>query len=233
MSASMSTKTAQQVGLPADIRLDQVPTLRVSGRWWRQTDPKYDALSLPHRAGSSGRCHRKGKQPRLYASSTSNAAWGELFRHTLPELSPFEVIRTMSAIEVSGLPVVNFDDALTRELFNVTEAELVSNNYAICRRLADLLRERPDLFGGMILPSAAIPGEQTLVVFQEWIPQHLRVSRRQTTTAPIRLLRLFEAIISTLSKRLRHETMPLADQIRREVEEIARRQIERLRRGLP
>lgn len=231
MTPSM-TKTAQGVGLPPDIQLGQVPILRLSGRWWRQTDPKYDALDLPHRAGAGGRCHRKGQQPRLYASSSSNASWGELFRHTIPEISPFEVIRTMSTLEVSDLPVVNFDDPLTRELFNVTEAELTSNSYAICRRLADLLRQRPDLFGGMILPSAAIPGEQTLVVFAEWIPGHLRVIRRGTTTAPIRLLRLFEAIISTLTGRLQQEALPLAREIRKEAEEAAKREFERLRRRL-
>lgn len=226
------SKTAQQVGLPADVKLDQVPIVPLSGRWWRQTDPKYDAMDLPHRAKSAGRCHRKGQQPRLYASSSSNGAWAELFRHTFPEISPFEVIRTMSTLQILGLPVVNFDDPLTRELFNVTEAELTSNNYAICRRLADLLRQRPDLFGGMILPSAAIPGEQTLVVFKEWIPDHVRVVRRRTTTAPIRLLRLFEAVISTLTSRLRREALPFVRAVRKEIEAASKRQLEQFRRRL-
>jgi hypothetical protein len=136
------SKAAQEVRLPPDIPLENVPVLAASGLWSRQTDPKFDALDLPHLAKSGGRCHRKGQQPRLYASSSSNAAWGELFRHTIPEVSPFDVIRIMSTLRVGKLPVVDFSDPVMRELFNVTENELTSNNYAICRRLADLLRTR-------------------------------------------------------------------------------------------
>jgi len=230
MSVVMA-KTAQEVRLPPDIPLDEVPVLVENRRWWRQTDPKYDALDLPHRARSGGRCHRKGHPPRLYASSSSNGAWGELFRHA-SEVSPFEVIRKMSTIQVSKLPVVNFDDALIRELFNVTEKELTSNSYVICRRLADLLRTRPDLFGGMILPSAAIPGEQTLVVFSEWVPGHLRVLRRSTSTVPIRLLRLFEAVAQNLSRRMRQETVPVTRAVRQEVDAAAKHELERIRRRL-
>ena len=125
--------------------------------------------------------------------------------------------RTMSEIQVTHLPVVDFEDPLVRALFNVRDAALTSNDYAACRKLADLLRKRPDLFGGMILPSAAVPGERTLVVFSEWIPGHLKVVDRYTISPPIRLLPLFRSIAETLPRPLRT---------------IARRFIRDLERGI-
>lgn len=86
------------------------------------------------------------------------------------------------------------------------------------------------LFGGMILPAAAAPGEQTLAVSQEWIPDHVRVVHRsKPTTAPVRLFRLFEAIIRTLPKARQEDLLPLAREIRDEINEAAKRELERLR----
>jgi RES domain len=158
-----------------DVPPEAVPIVELRGPWWRQTDPKYDALALPPVARTGGRCHRKNEEPLVYASSSSNAAWGELFRHVYSGVSPFEVIRTMSELEVVGLPVVDFDDPVSRALFDVSERMLTSNSYVRCRQLADALRTRRDRFGGLILPSAAVAGEQTLVVFKEWISGRLRV----------------------------------------------------------
>ena len=73
----------------------------------------------------------------------------------------------MSELRVAGLPVVDFLEPETRAMFGVTERALISNNVGTARKLTDLLRERPDRVGGLILPSAAVPGEETLVVFRE------------------------------------------------------------------
>jgi RES domain-containing protein len=213
----------------SNINPERVPVLRLTGLWWRQTDPKYDALDLPLEAKSGGRCHRKGQQPLLYASSSCSAAWGELFRHVLSEVSPFEVIRRMSALEVVDLPTVDFDDPMIRALFGVSERMLMSNNYAVCRRLADLLRERTDLFGGFVLPSAAVAGEQTLIVFDEWMPSHLDVLDWTTTTAPKRLLRLFDSIVPTLSQGLQHDRRRISRELRCEIRLAAERDLERIR----
>jgi hypothetical protein len=173
MSSSMADRSKRAWVL--SVAPDEVPVVPLIGQWWRQTDPTYDALDLPPLARTAGRCHRKAEPAVLYASSSNNAAWGELFRHVHAEVSPFEVMRTMSALNVTDLPVVDFDDPMIRALFEVSERQLTSNNYAPCRRIMDLLRLGSDRFGGCVLPSAAVPGEQTLVVFKNWISDHLGV----------------------------------------------------------
>jgi hypothetical protein len=218
------------MSLARGVDLEDIPVCVESGPWWRQTDPKYDALSLPHLAGSGGRCHRKGQQPRCYASSTENVAWGELFRHSYGEVSPYEMRRAMSQIQVTELPVVDFEDPLVRALFNVPDRALVSNDYAACRKVADLLRQRPDLFGGMILPSAAVPGERTLVVFSEWIADHVTVVERwEPCTASTRLLPLFRSIADTLpSRTLRKAARAFVRELEHEIAANAKRDVVRL-----
>lgn len=226
MAGYMATAT-QQIRLPAGTTLDDIPIERVSGRWWRQSSPRFRPLSLAHMAPSGGRCHRKRQQPRLYMSSTQSAAWGELFRHVQAEVSPFEIKRTMSVVRVTNLPVVDFEDPLVRGLFHVSESALVGNDYGPCRRLADLLRTRPDLFGGMILPSAVVPGEQTLVVFREWIPDHLAVVRSQRGSVPVRLLRLLEAITPTLTRDVQTVARRFALKTHREIQDRIKRELDR------
>jgi len=215
----VSGPTTQTYRAPpgAGIDLEQVPVVTLEGRWWRQTAPRYDALSLPHRANRGGRCHRGGKEARLYASSTRNTAWAELFRHTSPEVSPFEVKRRMSELHVAGLPVVDFLESENRARFGVSERALVSNNVGSCRKLTDLLRQRPDRFGGLILPAAAIPGEETLVIFREWIGPHVSVEASRISTPPLRLLRLLESVIETLPPSARAPARRVLLEIRREL----------------
>jgi RES domain-containing protein len=222
----MSTP-AQRIRLPPGMTLDDVPVRQENGRWWRQTAPRYTAVELPHCAKSGGRCHRRHQQPRLYASSTETAAWGELFRHLYGEVSPFEMRRNMSEIEITELPVVDLEDPYVRALFSVSEASLVSNSYAACRKITDLLRKRPDRFGGMILPSAAVPGERTLVVFAEWIPDHVNVIDADTDATPIRLLPLFRAVAETLPRPLRRLARAFIRDLERQVIARAERELQR------
>jgi len=218
MSASVSAPTqTHRAPSGAGIDLDQVSVVTLEGRWYRQTAPRYGALSLPHRASRRGRCHRQGKEARLYASSTRNTAWAELFRHTTPEVSPFEVKRRMSELWVAELPVVDFLEPETRAMFDVTERALISNNVGTARKLTDLLRQRPDRFGGLVLPSAAVPGEETLVVFREWIESHVFVEKSRVSTPSLRLLRLLESVIETLPPIARTSARRLLLEIRREL----------------
>ena len=141
----------------------QLPVRVVDGEFFRHTAPKRAPLAVPHTARASGRYHRKGQQPRLYASSTRDTAWGELFRHTEPEVSPFEVRRRMSKLRVSALPVLDLTDAGVQGQLGITKRNLIRNRPAVCRRIADLARQAPDRFGGLLAPSAADPSEHTLV----------------------------------------------------------------------
>src|SRR5687768_4732074 len=117
--------TIDPVGLPART---------ISGTFYRQTRPHYRATDLPRQAESDARNHRQGREPPMYASSTEDAAWGELFRHHLDvDVSPFEVRRRMSTLEVRELPVLDLTDADVRTLLGVSEDELTGNDYSVCQ----------------------------------------------------------------------------------------------------
>lgn len=173
----------------------------ISGTFWRNTAPARDALQLPPRARAGARYHRRGQRPPLYAASDRDASWGELFRHTDPAVvSPFEIRRRMSELTVDELPILDLTDPSVRQAVGVTEAELRSNDYRHCRRVADLVWSDPEHYGGILGPSAAKPGEQTLAVSQEWLDR-IAVEAHRTQTPPRRLLPLFQEIAKTLPTR--------------------------------
>lgn len=201
----------------------RLPVTTVAGEFFRHTAPRQLALDIPLRATATGRYHRKRQEPRLYASSTRDAAWAELFRHTEPEISPFEVRRRMSVLSVRDLPVLDLTDASTREQLGVTSRNLTSNRHSDCRRLADLARQAPARFGGILAPSAVDPNAHTLVVFREWIPTHVKVLRHRVTRPPQRLFGVLERVIETLP--------PAAQDMAKMMLEDLRRQLRRARRS--
>ncbi len=125
----------------------------------------------------------------------------------------------MSKLEVRDLPVLDLTDELVREQLRISEDELVSNNYVACQEIAETLGARPEHFGGILAPSAAIRGEQTLVVFQVWILDrvgHVCVTDTRVASAPRRLFGLFELVIDTLPAALQSPLRRLAGQIKQE-----------------
>lgn len=193
------------------------PERVITGTFWRNTSPGRDALQLPAKARASARYHRRGQAPPLYAASDRDASWGELFRHTDPSIvSPFEIRRRMSRLEVDRLPVLDLTDPDVRAVLHVTEAQLTSNDLRDCQRVADLVASEPARYGGILGPSASKPGETTLAVSQEWLERVSVVSRR-TQTPPRRLVPLFEKIAETLPHReWRDAGRELARQLRPE-----------------
>ena len=169
-------------------------------------------------ADVAGRFHEEGDEPPMYASSSEDAAWGELFRHTDPTtgISPFEVRRRMSALQVEDLPVMDLTDIAVRRALGVTATDLVANDYAVCHAIGQLARREPERFGGLLAPSAAIRGEQTLVVFQRWLEPYVEIKNDRVTHPPRRLFGLFESIVDTLPARVREPLRQLAGQAQRE-----------------
>src|SRR3954451_13935974 len=148
MSARMSrSKIAKLKALcPNDF-----PVRTISGVFFRQTSPKYRATDLPAKAKGEGRNHEDGREPPMYASSTMDASWGELFRHHLdPDFSPFEVRRRMSTLQVTDLEVLDLTDVDVRMQLGVTEAELTANDYAITQAITEMVRRNPGRFGGIL-----------------------------------------------------------------------------------
>lgn len=68
----------------------------------------------------------------------------------------------MGAVDVVDLEVLDLCDASVREQLGVTEADLVGDDYAVCQALAEQAAQH---FDGLLAPSAALDGRQTLVVF--------------------------------------------------------------------
>jgi RES domain-containing protein len=179
---------------------------------------------------AEGRYHREGAQPPLYASTTADASWGELFRHFSDggdvEVSPFEIKRVMSTLEVRDLPVLDLTDELVRKHLDVSEQDLIGNSYAVCQAIADLVASSPSLFGGILAPSAVIPEEQTLVVFAGRIfkrDDHVRVdpARTRAGTPPRDLFDLFEHVIDSLPAMIQSPLRRLAAQIKQDWSRIS------------
>jgi RES domain-containing protein len=211
MSGTGSTRLAA-------IDPNTLPVRSISGTFFRQTGPRYRATDLPSTAESDGRNHRESREPPMYASSSEDASWGELFRHHLDfDLSPFEVRRRMSMLRVQNLPVLDLTEPDVRAELGVTEAELTSNDYTTCQAITELVRRAPVRFGGVLQPSAAIRGQQTLVVFRERLGSHVEILAEPIMAPPIRLFGLFELIIDTLPARLRAPLRRLAATIEREL----------------
>lgn len=105
----------------------------------------------------------------------------------------------MSELGVVDLPVLDVTHEEARDAIEVTEAQLTSNDYRHCRRVTALVRSRPDRYGGILAPSAAKQGAQTLAVSQDWLG-NVTVTAFRRQTPPRRLLPLFEEIAKTLPR---------------------------------
>jgi len=124
-------------------------------------------------------------------------------------------MRRMSRLRVVGLPVLDLTDEAVRTVLGVTEAQLVSNDYATCRRVADVAWKHPERYGGILAPSAAKAGEATLAVSQAWLEGHVEVESSRTQTPPRRLIELFERVAETLPQRaVREAGQDLARRLR-------------------
>jgi RES domain-containing protein len=196
---------------------NDLPVRTITGTFFKQNAPKYHATDLPLTAEGDGRNHRDGHEPRMYASSSEDASWGEMFRHYAnTAVSPFEIRRRMSTLRVIDLPVLDLTDPDVRMQLGVTETDLTSNDYAIPQQITDLVRHAPGRFGGILEPSAAMRGEQTLVIFEDRLDNHIEIEHEPIMAPPRRLFGLFELVIDTLPASLREPLRQLAAVILRD-----------------
>jgi len=136
----------------------------LSGRWWHQNAPRFALLDCADPAVVDARYQRRGQPGVWYASSKERSAWAELARHTLtPELSPFQLRRRVGRVRVTELRVLDLTDPHVRAHLSVSEEELVGDDHARCQQLAEMARDAG--LDGLIAPSAALDGHQTLAVF--------------------------------------------------------------------
>jgi RES domain-containing protein len=197
------------------------PTRTLSGIYYRQTSPRHRALEFSDPAPARGRYHVLRGEPRIYASSSEETAWGELFRHSVPSVSPFETKRRMSQLRVTDLRVLDLTDPAVRALIDVTERDLIGNRYGVCQRIAAVTRWWRELHG-ILAPSSAVAGMETLVIFIDAL-DHLEVLTERTVSPPRRLVYLFEHVIETLPARVRDQFYDFAREVRRRYRERAGR----------
>jgi RES domain-containing protein len=141
------------------------PPVRIlTGRFWHQSSPAHRLLDVADPAVTSGRYHRSGGRGAWYASSSETGAWAELFRHhETGGVSPFEIRRLVGRALVSELRVLDLTNAMVRDAFGVAESDLVDDDLSPCQQVSD--RAHAIGYDGILAPSAALAGQQTLAVF--------------------------------------------------------------------
>jgi len=141
-----------------------VPRRRVNGPFWHQGPARRSLTSFADPAVTDGRYHRRGGVGVWYASDQEQAAWAELMRHFHDDgVDPFEIRRRVGRVEVRDLLVLDLTDAAVLRAVQLTEAELVGDDYTDTQELAHAVAGAG--FGGILAPSAALPRRRTLVVF--------------------------------------------------------------------
>jgi len=189
----------------------------LTGVFWHQGPTRRDLVSCAHPAVTDGRYHRRGATGVWYASDQEQASWSELFRHFADDgVDPFEVRRRTGRVRVS-LEVLDLTSAQVRDHLGITEDDLVGDDYGISQDIA-IAAEHAG-FEGILAPSAALPGRQTLVVFHRALgsvdPEHSAIRQppprvadllhmiRPHPDVPLSVRHLFAALAAAGSEAIR------------------------------
>jgi RES domain-containing protein len=152
------------VNLDLEQAIAAVPRRLLRGRFWHQGPTQHPLDELSDPARTEGRYHVAGGTGVWYASDQEQAAWAELFRHFVDQdVDPFEVRRRVGYVDIDGLEVLDLTDTSVVSALEVTEADLVGDDYALTRSIAVFAAAAG--FDGILAPSAALAGRTTLVVF--------------------------------------------------------------------
>lgn len=96
----------------------------------------------------------------------------------------------MGAVDVVDLDVLDLCNPSVRDQLDVSEADLVGDDYALCQAIAD---EAAQHFDGLLAPSAALRGQRTLVIFPAGMAK-ISVSSSRVRQPPPRLADLAKDI---------------------------------------
>jgi hypothetical protein len=115
----------------------------------------------------AGRFHRMTEEsPTQYVCLHPLGPWAEFLRASgLRSADQLALVRHRTwalRVDLPGLPRIGFDEATT---YGLRPGDLVSDDLRACHRLADRLRA--DGVPGAIVPSAALPGTDNVVLFGE------------------------------------------------------------------
>jgi RES domain-containing protein len=167
------------------------PTARLlSATVWHQCSPNRGLLDTADPAVTNGRYHQAGGSGVWYASSSANGAWAELFRHhEAGAIAPSEVIRRMGSARVRRLRILDLTNPRVREAFDISEAELTSDEPTQCQRVAEYAHASG--YDAILAPSAALEGNQTVAIFASAMRKIAEV-HSHVGTPPARARRLLE-----------------------------------------
>jgi RES domain-containing protein len=162
------------------------------GTFWHQGPTRYPLTSFPDPAVTDGRYHQAAGPGVWYASDQEQAAWAELFRHFLDAgVDPFEVRRRTGKVDVANLEVLDLTDPGVRAALGVEQDDLVGDEYTKTQQIAQAAASAG--FGGILAPSAALPGRRTLAVFGAGI-LHVTPGPSRVAQPPPRLADLLHAV---------------------------------------
>jgi RES domain-containing protein len=160
-------------------------------------------VSCTDPARGPGRYHRTGAPGVWYGSSQEQAAWAELFRHFADAgVDPFEIRRRIGRVHVV-LEVLDLTDNTVQSHLGINEADLTGDDYNLTQAIADSARAAG--YQGILAPSAALPGRETIAVFASALT-FIEAERSEIRQPPPRLADLLPNI-------RQHENVP--DVIRR------------------
>ncbi len=133
-----------------------------------------------------------------YASDQEQAAWAELFRHFVDAgIDPAEVRRRIGKVRIEDLGVLDLTSAQVVSAVGLDADDLIGDGDGACQAVAAAAVQAG--FGGILAPSAALPGRRTLAVFPSGMACVVAVWSR-VRQAPPRLAAL-RSVIPPLRER--------------------------------
>ena len=123
----------------------------------------YDSPWWAYPSSRDGRFHRAGIDTVQYLALHPLAPAAEMLRHNVgPTGNADDILLNLwtATVDLEDVLVISFDDCASH---GITADELVGDDYTPTRDLAD--RTRTAGFQGLIVPSAALPGTESLVLF--------------------------------------------------------------------
>lgn len=125
----------------------------------------YDTPFWARENSQPGRWHARGDGPTQYLSTSTDGAWAELIRNeelrTEDEVAMVSV--SMWAVSVTQAMVVNYSTFERAEAAGLDPDALVDEDYARCQQEGARLRQLG--YGGVLAPSAALPGAVNVTMF--------------------------------------------------------------------
>lgn len=141
----------------------QFGELELSGVFYRYAN--YDTPFWARPNTQPGRWHSPGSPPMQYLSSSSDAAWAELIRaENLRDERAVSLVRMpMWRARIREARIVDCGTPASARAAGIDPDALIDDDHSACQEVGRVLRKAG--VRGVIAPSAALPGQQVIVLF--------------------------------------------------------------------